>query len=154
MAVEDAYELAYREAVRALDHQRAEATALQSRAGMLLAAASIAVSLLGRMPFGALRPVAWLAVLCVVLLSWCVLAVVWPRGDRSYDSDPQTLLAAHLGADVPDATALRFELIAHLVQCHRANGQRLTAMSRAFRAAACLLAIQMVLTLVVATVNV
>jgi hypothetical protein len=50
MAVEDAYELAYREAVRALEHQRAAATELQSRAGMLLATASIAVSLLDETP--------------------------------------------------------------------------------------------------------
>lgn len=48
MAVEDVYELAYREAVGALEHQRTAATELRSRAGMLLATASIAVSLLGR----------------------------------------------------------------------------------------------------------
>jgi hypothetical protein len=37
MVVEDAFELAYREAVRALEHQRAMLTELRSRAGILLA---------------------------------------------------------------------------------------------------------------------
>ena len=98
MAVEDAYELAYREAVRALEHQRAAATELQSRAGMLLATASIAVSLLDRDSFGAMRPLGWLAVLCFVLLSLCVLAVVWPHADGTFSADPQALLAGHLAS--------------------------------------------------------
>lgn len=90
--------MAYREAVRALEHQRAEAAALQSRAGMLLAAASVAVSFgresFGRESFGAARPLAWLAVLCFVLLSLCVLAVIWPHGDRTFSADPQGCLLA------------------------------------------------------------
>ncbi|HEU4701331.1 MAG TPA: hypothetical protein VFS37_02535 [Conexibacter sp.] len=154
MAIEDAYELAYREAVRALEHQRAEATGLQTRAGMLLAAASISVSLLGRDAFAAGRPLAWLVVVCFALLSMCVLAVLWPHADRTFDSDPQALLAAHLRSQAPTTTALHSDLIAHLARCHSANARRLTATSRAFRVAACLVAIQMVLTLIVATVNV
>jgi len=56
VAVEDAYELAYREAVRTLEHQRVELTELRSRAGMLLAAASISLSLLGGEPLRKARP--------------------------------------------------------------------------------------------------
>ena len=153
MAVEDAYELAYREAVRALEHQRAEATALQSRAGMLLAAASIAVSF-GREPFGPARPLAWLAVLCFVLLSMCVLAVVWPSTDRAFDTDPQALLAAHLANGAPSVRTLSSDLIARIASRHRLNARRLAQMSRAFRIGACLLATQMLLTLAAATVTV
>ncbi len=153
MAVEDAYELAYREAVRALEHQRAEAATLQSRAGLLLAAASIAVSF-GRESFGTAWPLAWLAVLCFVLLSLCVLATIWPHPDRTFRIDPQALLVAHLASDESDATALRADLIARLAAYNRLNALRLEQMSSTFRIGACLLAIQMLLTLIAATVTV
>jgi hypothetical protein len=74
VAVEDAYELAYREAVRALEHQRAEATELRFRAGMLLATASITVTLLGQKAYNGWQPVTWMAVMCFALLSVCVSA--------------------------------------------------------------------------------
>ncbi|MBS1869925.1 MAG: hypothetical protein JSS99_09700 [Actinobacteria bacterium] len=153
MAIEDAYELAYREAVRALEQQRAVASELQSRSGMLLAAASIAVSF-GRESVGAVRPLAWLAVLCFVLLSLCVLAVIWPHGDRAFSTDPQTLLASHLASGEPDGTALSADLIARIARYHRVNARRLEQMSSSFRIGACLLAIQMLLTLIAATVTV
>jgi hypothetical protein len=154
VAIEDAYELAYREAVRALEHQRAMASELQSRAGMLLAAASIAVSLLGREAFAATSPLGWLAVLCFALLTLCVLVVAWPRMDRTFDVDPQRLLANHLASRTPDATALSLDLIAHIATHRRVNAQRLAWMSRAFRIGACLLAIQVLLTASAATVTV
>src|SRR5207253_215525 len=123
------------------------------RAGMLLAAASISISLIGRETFGAVRPLAWLTVLCFAVLSLCVLAVVWPHDDRSFDSDPQALLAAHLMRSAPEAMALHSDLIAYLASCHRANARRLVAMAKAFRIGACLLAIQMLLTIVAATIT-
>ena len=70
MAVEDAYELAYREAVRALEHQRAEATALRPRRHA--ARRGLDAVSFGRESFAAARPLGWLAVLCFVLLSLCV----------------------------------------------------------------------------------
>ncbi len=153
MAIEDAYELAYREAVRALENQRSEAVALQSRAGMLLAAASIAVSF-GRESLGAVQPLAWLAALSFVLLSLCVLAAIWPRADRTFSTDPQALLAEHLASAEPDATALSADLIARIATHHRLNARRLEQMSTSFRIGACLLATQMLLTLIAATVTV
>ncbi len=58
MAIEDAYELAYREAVRALEHQSTTLTELRGRASMLQAAASIALSLLSGEAFDSVEPVA------------------------------------------------------------------------------------------------
>lgn len=153
MAIEGAYELAYREAVRALEHQRAEAAELQSRAGMLLATASIAVSLLGD-EASAVPALAWLVVLCFALLSVCVLAVIWPHRERNFRVDPQALLAMHLANGAPDARTLSSDLIAYTGFHHRANGRRLAGMSVAFRIGACLLAIQLVLTLAAVTINV
>jgi hypothetical protein len=101
-----------------------------------------------------MRPLGWLAVLCFVLLSLCVLAVVWPHADGTFSADPQALLAGHLASGLPDAVALSSDLIARITTHHRENVRRLARMSRAFRIGACLLAIQMVLTLVAATVTV
>lgn len=154
MAVEEAYELAYREAVRALDHQRAAATELQSRAGMLLATASIGVSFLGRNAFATMHVLAWLAIFCFAVLSLCALAIVWPHADRNFGMDPQAILVAHLANGAPNATALSADLIAHIAFHYRANGRRIAQMAQAFRIGACLLAIQLVLTVFASVVTV
>lgn len=151
MAVEDAYELAYREAVRALDHQRAAATELRSRAGMLLATASITVSLLGHESLHGMPLLAWAAIVCFALLSICVLAVVWPQDDWSFGAEPQALLIAHLSTGTPSTKDLCADLIAHIATHRQANGRRLAQMSAAFRVGACLLAIQIVLTTLTAS---
>jgi hypothetical protein len=148
VAVEEAYELAYREAVRALDHQLATLTELRSRAGMLLAVASIAVSLLGREASHATRPLAWAAVACFSLLGVCVLAIVWPNAHSDFDLDPQVLIDAGLSGDRPFAADWTLELIGHMARQQRANGRQLARIVRVFRVGACLLAIQIVLTTV------
>lgn len=148
MAVEDAYELAYREAVRALDHQRATVTELRNRAGILLATASIVISLLGEGAFRGMQSLAWVAIVCFALLSICLLAIVWPHADWSFDTDPQKLLSEHLSTATPNATALSSDLVVHLAMHRRANGLQIARMTRAFRVGACLLAIQIVLTIV------
>jgi hypothetical protein len=151
MAVTDVYELAYREAVRALDHQLAALTELRSRAGMLLATASITVSLLGREAFAGLRLFAWLAIACFVLLSVCVLAIVWPRTEWRFESDVQTQLAEHLAND--SATTARFSttLIAQMAGNRLANARHLTRIAHTFRIGACLLAIQILATVAAAS---
>jgi hypothetical protein len=151
VAVEDAYELAYREAVRALDHQLATLTELRSRAGMLLATASIAVSLLGRETFRGMQPIAWAAIVCFALLSLCVLAIAWPHADWNFDIDPQALLDARLSVGNPTVPGLSLELIAHMGRQRRANSRRLVRVVRVFRIGACLLAMQIVLTIVAAS---
>jgi hypothetical protein len=150
MAVEDAYELAYREAVRALDHQRAAATELRSRAGMLLATASIAVSLVGREALREAPPFAWMAVLCFALLSVCVLAIVWPHAEWNFDLNPRALLDARLSTERPRRIDLTLDLVAHMGRQQHANGRQLVRIVRIFRVGACLLAIQIVLTIVAA----
>lgn len=100
MAVEEAYELAYREAVRALDHQ---------------------------FPY------------------------VWPHADSEFDVDPQALVGARLSGDGPDEVDLTLELIGHMARQQRANGRQLVRIVRVFRLGACLLAIQIVLTIAAGT---
>lgn len=147
MAVEDAYELAYREAVRALDRQLAAVNELRGRASMLLATASISVSLLGHESFRGMRPFAWAAIVCFALLSVCVLAIVWPRSDWGVDIDPDVLLDAGLSIAEADAGELKLDLIAHMTDHREANAGRFAQISLVFRLGACLLATQLVLTI-------
>lgn len=154
MALQDAYELAYREAVRTLEHQRATLAELRSRASLLLAAASISISLLGNQSAPGTPTSAWAVILCFALLCLCVLTIVWPNTDWQFDVDPQALLRVHLSASTPNAAAMSTDLIAHITICYGANGRRIALMSSAFRVGSCLLAIQLVLTLVAATVTV
>lgn len=144
MAIEDAYELAYREAVRALEHQRTALTELRSRAGTLLGAASIAISLLGRET--GTHPSSWLAIACFALLSICVLAIVWPHADLNFDLDPQALLDARLSTEGTGAPHLTVELVVHMSRQWRVNGNRIARDARVFRIGTCLLATQIVLT--------
>ncbi len=152
MAVEDVYELAYREAVRALEHQLAAASELRSRAGMLLATASITLSLLGQDAFRGARPLAVLAVACFALLSGCVIAIVWPRVDWGSDVDASELLGTRLSLEPPELPDLTLDLIAALARQRRANSPQLIFIANAFRIGACLLAIQIVLTIAAASI--
>lgn len=77
--------------------------------------------------------------------------IVWPYDEGGFDADPQTLLSAHLGADVADMTDLWSNLIAYIARHRRSNACRLATMLKAFRIGACLLAIQIVLTFVAIT---
>lgn len=148
MAVEDAYELAYREAVRALDNQLAALTELRGRAGMLLATASITVSLLGQEALSGTQPIAWSAIVCFALLSLCVLAIVWPQSGWGVDFDPRALLDAHLSVEEPALVEMALELISHMSRHRQANSRRLARIVPVFHIGACLLAMQIVLTLV------
>lgn len=114
MSIEETYELAYREAVRALEHQRAESADLRARAGMLLATASITV---------------------------CCSGVA---------ADAQALLGAQLTAGEPSTASLSLDFIAHHAAQRTINARRLARLARSFRIGSCLLAMQIVLTIVAA----
>lgn len=151
MALENAYELAYREAVRALEHQRANLTELRGRASMLLAAASITLSLLGHRVVHAPHALGWMVLVCFALLSLSVLAIVWPHEDWSVDVNPQALISSRLSLRNPDLSLLSLELIAHMARYQQLNNRRLRHVARMFRIGACLLAMQIVLTIAAAT---
>lgn len=149
MAADDAYDLAYRAAVRALDHQMAAVSELRNRASLLFAAASITVSLLGDRAFSA--PFGWLAIGCFMLLSGCVLVIVWPHKAWRYDPDPSALLAEHLASQEATAATLCTNLLAHMADSRRVNTRNLVYIAAVFRAGVCLLAIQMLATVVAAS---
>jgi hypothetical protein len=152
MALDDAYDLAYRAAVRALDHQLAAVTELRGRANLLLAASSLTLPLLGHRALAA-QPFGSLAIGCFLLLSASVLTIVWPHTGWCFDSDPNAMLAAHLSSDETTATALCVSLIAHMADDRRANARNLARVTIAFRVGACLLVIQMLSSVIAASIG-
>jgi len=90
-------------------------------------------------------------IVCFALLSTCVLAIVWPQADLHFDIDPHAILDAHLAAEELALAGLTLELIAHMRWRWKANSRRLVRVVRVFRIGACLLAMQIVLTIVAAS---
>ena len=112
----------------------------------MLGAASITVSLLDRRAFSV--PFGWLAVGCFLLLSSCVLVIVWPRMEWGYDVDPDAVLATHLASADCSAATLSASLIAHMADSRRVNTRNLARIATVFRIGVCLLVIQMLSTVV------
>jgi hypothetical protein len=150
MAVEDVYELAYREAVRALEHQRTTLSELRSRASMLLAAASIATSLLGQEAFRGMGSAGWAALSGFALLTTCVMVIVWPDKELTFETDLHALLADQLSSEQPTLSELSLGLITQMSLSRHVNAHRLARAIRIFRVGIALLAIQMVLTVTAA----
>jgi hypothetical protein len=92
-----------------------------------------------------------MAVLCFALLSLSVLAIVWPHEDWSVHVNPQALISSHLSLRDRDLSPFSLELIAHMARYQQLNNRRLRHVARMFRIGACLLAMQIVLTIAAAT---
>ncbi len=80
-----------------------------------------------------------------------MVVIVWPYEDWSVDLDSHALLLAHLAKERPATADLHLELVARMTRYGHVNGRRLAQVARVFRLGACLLAIQMVLTIVAAS---
>ncbi len=124
---------------------------MRGRASMLLATASISVSLLGQDAFHGVRPLAMLAVACFAFLSVCVIVIVWPDAEWNFDLDSHSLLTASLSRAGPSSSELVLQVIAFHAVHRRINARLLARVARAFRVGACLLAIQIVLTMMAAS---
>jgi hypothetical protein len=82
------YELAFADARRALDAQERAVNELRSRAGGLIAAAAITTSFFGSRAVSGdgLSGWVWVAVIACIVVGGCVLAVLWPRSDWSFNA--------------------------------------------------------------------
>jgi len=94
-----AYEVVYREAIRALDLQRSSFDSLRARVGFLLSAATIATSFLGGL---ALRQTSdagsWVAVALFVGFGAVSLRLLWPRleGAEGFSAKPSVVIDEYL----------------------------------------------------------
>lgn len=147
------YELAYHEGVRALEHQERSLDELRSRAGTLLAAASLATSFLGAaaLPKGA--PWNWPVYLAVVAFAGSIvlcLIVLWPRKTWWFVNDPAKLIGDYVEDDPPaSAAAMHRDLALHASTHHKDNTRKIDRLVWAFDGAAGLLFVQVLAWLIV-----
>jgi hypothetical protein len=92
------YERAFEEAGRALDAQERAVNELRSRAGVLIAAAAITTSFFGsRAIVGAELCIwVWVAVAAFIVVGGCVLTVLWPRSDWSFNASASEIIAEYM----------------------------------------------------------
>lgn len=133
-----AYELAYVEARRALDDQRAVVNDLRSRAGLLIAAAALCTSFFGNAALadGDLGSGGWLAIAAFVALGGCVLAILWPRRDWTSVIDATALIATYVephDAAPLDVARVHRDLALHMAAALRARRRQLRALTLEFQ---------------------
>jgi hypothetical protein len=106
------YELAFEEAGRALDAQERAVNELRSRAGVLIAAAAITTSFFGSRAItgDGLSVRVWVAVAAFIVVGGCVLTVLWPRSDWSFNASAAEIIAEYI-----EPEAIEFSLAAWAV---------------------------------------
>lgn len=138
------YEIAYREAVRAIEHQDAALDELRSRAGILLAAATIATSFLGGVALDNADPTcwSWVAVAFFVGVTFATGRVLWPVQDWRFVMHADKIVAAYIENDegALSPSGMHRELALRYATNLEHNEPKLEKLRSWFRAGAGLLA--------------
>lgn len=137
-------ELAYEQALRAIDHQEATLDGLRSRAGVLLATASLATSFFGGKTLEANQN-DWstaIAVVFFVAVLVSVAYVLWPRR-WTFVLSGRTILENQAAAPAQLPAAFAF-LATTIENHHDANQVKLNTLMRAFRYGSIALAIEVI----------
>jgi hypothetical protein len=139
-----AYELAYEEAGRALDAQQRTVNELRSRGGVLIAAAAIATSFFGSRAFadGHSDAWTWVAVCAFALVGVCVLAVLWPRSDWSFNASASDVIAVYIEPDPLTLPEIHRDLALHRGAAYDANARQLQQLFVVFRIGLVLLVLE------------
>lgn len=142
-------QLAYEEAARAIDRQSGSLDGLRRRAGILLAAISLATSFFGGLVLGAgdvrtrVAVAAGFATAFGVLAGGLCVAVLWPRAEWAFNLGA-TQIVRQLDETKPDeATAYR-ELALRLHKNYQENRGKLESLFWRFRFACIALAVEAV----------
>jgi hypothetical protein len=146
------YELAYQEALRAITQQQAVLESLRSRAGALLAVASIVTSFLGGFVLGDDGPTgwSWLAIGLFLLGATAVAFVLAPRDQWHFRSEPGVIIRSYVEDDPPAPLwAIQKQLAEHLETDFTANEQNMKPLFTALQLANLALAVEVVVWLVV-----
>jgi hypothetical protein len=129
------YELAFEEAGRALDAQERAVNELRSRAGVLIAAAAITTSFFGS------RAVAgeefsswvWVAVIAFAVVGGCVLMVLWPRSDWSFNASAADIIAEYIEPEPVEFRLVQRDLALHRSAAYDRNARQLGLLFLVFR---------------------
>ena len=122
MDVDEAYKLAYEEAVRALSQQRDAVESLRSRAGVLLSGAAITSSLLGGQSLagGRFSAFSWAGVLAFAAVGTALVSILWPT--FTWSPEPTGVVETYLDVDEPPPIRLiHRELALALADAHAGN---------------------------------
>lgn len=145
-APDEAYKLAYDEAVRSLAHQQARLDDLRTRAGIVLSAAAIATSLLSgkALEDGSLTLWVWTAFACFVGVSALALLVLLPRR-WEFTAVPRRIIGFYIETDQPlPLPMIHRDLALHMEDSYVRNELGLDTMLLRFRLALGLLALEVV----------
>jgi hypothetical protein len=129
------YELAFEEAGRAPDAQERAVNELRSRAGVLIAAAAITTSFSGsRAIVGAELSIwVWVAVAAFIVVGGCVLAVLWPRSDWSFNASALEIIAEYIEPEPIEFPLVQRDLALHRSAACDANARQLRSLFLVFR---------------------
>ena len=111
---------------------------------MLIAAAAIATSFFGTRAFadGGSTAWTWIAVLAFALIGVCVLTVLWPRTDWSFNASASDLIATYIEPDPLSLPEIHRDLALHRSAAYDANADQLEALFLVFRAGLVLLVLE------------
>ncbi len=129
------YEIAYREALRAISDQQTAVDSVQSRVGFVASAGVIELSLIaqriqdpGRTKFSL-----WVAVALFLLLVICSAYALWPRRDWRFHFGVDRLHSEYIEHAEPlSASLMMRDLAIHLDRYFRSNAVRIDKISLAF----------------------
>ena len=141
-----AYELAYREGVRALSEQQIVTDSFRTRAGLLLSGAAIATSFLGQAALDrGITAFTWLAIAAFVALGGAVLGILWPRRDWEYAMRPELLIENYIEHPEPlPMPQIHRDLALHMDRSYLQNRGQLLRLTWLFRLASILLVVEVV----------
>ena len=144
------YALAFDEAQRSLTRQEESLDELRSRTGTLVAAAAVAVSFLGASAAsGGFSLAGQLGILAFIALSTLAVVILLPFHGWVYDNKVGELFSTYIEADDPaDIVEMHRDLALHHAKHIADNEILLNRLYWAFRVAAGLLVLQIVLMLV------
>jgi hypothetical protein len=146
------YELAYQEGLRGIVQQQAVLNGLHTRAGTLLAAASIVTVFLGDLALGDSRPtrLGWLAIGLFLAAAAAVVYVLKPRDQWHFRSSPTDIIRNYVEDDPPAPLwAIHKQLAEHLENDLVANYENMKPLFRAVRLANVFLAGEVLVWLVI-----
>jgi hypothetical protein len=142
-----AYEAVYKEAVRALDLQRAALDVMRTRVGFLMSAATIATSFLGGLALKDRAGIGgWVAIVLFAGFGGVALRILWPRAegaDGFTASASETIDGYIEGAQAFTLGEMYRDLALYAEVYHNGNRDRhLVPLTRDFRIAISLLALE------------
>jgi hypothetical protein len=138
------YELAFEEAGRALDAQERAVNELRSRAGVLIAAAAITTSFFGSEAITGDRLGAWVwvGVIAFIVVGGCVLTVLWPRSDWSFNASAADIIAEYIEPEQIEFSLIQRDLALHRSAAYDDNARQLGHLYLVFRVGLAVLVIE------------